>query len=179
MKLTCAAQPFRLATWSILFVSLNQSTATRSIKCFPAGIFKPTKMSNQKCKPDDLHIIEGEALNGKRPLICHSKSACYEHGNYSLQRVSSNCGHYHAHHAVDYQKNMTDQFDPMVHHPMLKHIKKFNQYFCRLAKLYSTSIIKDKHTCFPNFALNWNSACLKYPEIRKGAKLISLKLLHN
>jgi len=36
---TCAAEPRCLATWSILFVSLNQSTATRSIKCFPAGTF--------------------------------------------------------------------------------------------------------------------------------------------
>lgn len=37
-KLTWAAQPGRLATWSIRLVSLNQSTATRSIICFPAGI---------------------------------------------------------------------------------------------------------------------------------------------
>lgn len=37
--LTCAAQPWRLATWSILFESLNQSTATRSSRCLPAGTF--------------------------------------------------------------------------------------------------------------------------------------------
>lgn len=39
-QLTCAAHPRRLVTWSILFESLNQSTATSSMRCLPAGTFK-------------------------------------------------------------------------------------------------------------------------------------------
>lgn len=51
--ITCAAQPVRLATWSIRLVSLNQSTATRSMRGLPAGTFIDNLQSDIRANERD------------------------------------------------------------------------------------------------------------------------------
>lgn len=64
--LTWTADPFRLATWSMRLASLNQSTATSSIRYLPAGTCK----SNNKILNTWL-TVNLKKEGGERNQLCH------------------------------------------------------------------------------------------------------------